>query len=130
MDEWLRSNDQTDTFWLQQSQEYGVINRSPSNSMRTVAKTAHHGSAFSSGPLRLSDGTLSTPQAGMTSPSLDVHHASPLAPLRPRDSQALDSLFDSDRIQEITLDIHQYLARIYPEPCWEDEPYEFLRGYI
>jgi hypothetical protein len=65
-----------------------------------------------------------------TSPSLAIGHADPLAPLRPGDSAALEDLFVSDRIQEITLDVLQYLARTYPEPCWEDEPYEFLHGYV
>ncbi len=69
-------------------------------------------------------------QIVQTSPSLEVGHASPLTPLRPRDSQALDDLFAEDHINDIALDIHRYLARIYPEPCWEDEPYEFLRGYV
>jgi len=64
-----------------------------------------------------------------TSNSLEVSHASPLAPLRRRDSHALDDLFKHDRLQEITLDVHRYLARTYPEPCWEDDPYEFLNGY-
>lgn len=66
----------------------------------------------------------------LTSPSLEVHHASPLAQMRDGDSEALDAFFDTDRIQDITLDVHRYLARMYPEPCWEDEPFEFLHGYI
>ena len=65
-----------------------------------------------------------------TSRSLEVSHASPLAPLRPRDREALDELFDGDDLSDIALDVHRYLSRIYPEPCWEDEPYEFLNGYI
>ena len=73
-----------------------------------------------------SDSTI----AKRTSPSLTIEHANPLTPLRQRDARALDELFESDHIQEITLDIYRYLARMYPEPCWEDEPYEFLHGYI
>lgn len=65
-----------------------------------------------------------------TSPSLKVSHASPLAPLRSQDAKALESFFESEHIQETVLDIHRYIARIYPEPCWEDEPYEFLHGLI
>lgn len=75
-------------------------------------------------------GTVEMPLFGQTSPSLEVHHASPLAPLKVRDAEALDAFFDSDRVREITLDVHRYLARTYPEPCWEDEPYEFLKGYV
>jgi hypothetical protein len=33
-------------------------------------------------------------------------------------------------MEQVVLDVHRYLARLYPEPCWEDEPYEFLRGYV
>ena len=65
-----------------------------------------------------------------TSPSLGVSHASPIAPLRARDSAALAEMFNGDCLPEVTLDIHRYLARTYPEPCWEDEPYEFLNGYV
>ncbi|MGD1943320.1 MAG: hypothetical protein ACFB0G_18650 [Leptolyngbyaceae cyanobacterium] len=65
-----------------------------------------------------------------TSPSLGVSHASPIAPLRARDSAALAEMFNSDCLPDLTLDIHRYLARTYPEPCWEDEPYEFLNGYV
>lgn len=79
----------------------------------------------------LTGGVLSEgPQVARTSQSLDVSHASPLAPLRARDSQALDDIFDNEHLQTMALDIHRYLARIYPEPCWEDEPFEFLNGYI
>lgn len=79
---------------------------------------------------RLPEGVLPTSQQiARTSHSLGVSHASPLAPLRVRDSHALNEMFEHDRLQEITLDIHRYLARTYPEPCWEDDPYEFLNGY-
>jgi|GEM_PF-1840753 len=79
----------------------------------------------------LADGVLpERPQIERTSRSLDVSHASPLAPLRARDSRALEDCFEHEHLQAIALDIHRYLARIYPEPCWEDEPFEFLNGYI
>jgi hypothetical protein len=88
----------------------------------------YHSSAVVS--LEAERNLLSPLQMNRMSLRLEVQHANPLEPLRPRDGRALDTFFKSDRIQEITLDIHQYLARAYPEPCWEDEPYEFLRGYI
>ena len=69
-------------------------------------------------------------QVGRTSQSLAVSHASPLAPLRARDRDALGDLFDEDDSAEMALDVYRYLSRTYPEPCWEDEPYEFLNGYI
>ena len=75
-------------------------------------------------------GIILSPRNEQTSPSLDVHHASPLAPLREQDSEKLEALFEGEQVQEIVLDVHRYIARVYPEPCWEDEPYEFLHGLI
>jgi hypothetical protein len=68
----------------------------------------------------------------VTSPSLGVFHADPLSPLRERDLTALGELFalEAALMEQVVLDVHRYLARLYPEPCWEDEPYEFLRGYV
>jgi len=102
------------------------------NTQPTPAKVAPAkvtpGKIFSAGQ---TDGVLPEgPQVTRTSRSLDVNHASPLAPLRARDSQALDNIFEDEHLQAIALDIHRYLARTYPEPCWEDEPFEFLKGYI
>ncbi|NJL85274.1 MAG: hypothetical protein HC886_03740 [Leptolyngbyaceae cyanobacterium SM1_1_3] len=57
-------------------------------------------------------------------------HADPLAPLRYRDLVALNELFDDEQILEIEADILQHLSWMYPEPCWDDEPYSFLQGYI
>lgn len=130
MDEGFISQDPTDTFLLEELREHPVVDWGSSKSTSPSSTAAKQSVTFSSGVVRLGDGILSALKTGGTSPSLEVHHASPLAPLRPRDSQALDNFFDSDRIQEITLDVHRYLARIYPEPCWEDEPYEFLKGFI
>lgn len=65
-----------------------------------------------------------------TSQSVGVVHASPLTALRHRDAAALEDLFHNLPAQEIASDIHHYLDRLHPEPCWEDEPYEFLRGYV
>lgn len=130
MDEGFITQELSDTFWLEELREYGVVDHKESRSIARSSNTSKSGVTFSSGAARLQEVSLPKAKMGITSPSLDVHHASPLAPLRERDSQALDAFFDSDRIQEITLDIHRYLARMYPEPCWEDEPYEFLRGYI
>lgn len=79
----------------------------------------------------LEDAELLIPQATeQTSSSIAVCHASPVAPLREQDAQALDMFFDSEQIQEIVMDVHRYIAGVYPEPCWEDEPYDFLHGFI
>ncbi|MGD1860789.1 MAG: hypothetical protein ACFB0E_12555 [Leptolyngbyaceae cyanobacterium] len=82
-------------------------------------------------PLKSTKGVLPEhKQVLRTSKSLTVSHASPLAPLRSRDRNALDDLFEHDDLQEISLDVHRYLARIYPEPCWEDNPHDFLHDFI
>lgn len=81
--------------------------------------------------VKFTSGVLPENQRVMhTSRSLKVSHASPLAPLRSRDREALDDFFDGDNASETALDVHRCLSRLYPEPCWEDEPYEFLNGYI
>ena len=58
-------------------------------------------------------------------------HAEPLAPLRQRDELALEEVFgDAYQIDEIIDDICGRLRQLCPEPCWEDEPFDFLRGYL
>ena len=57
-------------------------------------------------------------------------HAEPLSPLRQRDEQALDEFFEDAQIEEIFVDIGVRLRQLYPEPCWEDDPYDFLKGYM
>ncbi len=82
-------------------------------------------------PLEFTDDVLPSRQRVLqTSRSLEVSHASPLSPLRKRDREALDDIFSEDDLSDTALDIHRHLSRLYPEPCWEDEPYEFLNGYI
>ncbi|UZQ56162.1 hypothetical protein OOK60_08960 [Trichothermofontia sichuanensis B231] len=53
-----------------------------------------------------------------------------IAPLRDRDIKALDTLFHYDGIEEVEADIAQVLLTLFPEPCWEDDPFEFLREYL
>lgn len=53
-----------------------------------------------------------------------------IAPLRDRDIKALDTLFHCDGIEEAEADITQVLLALFPEPCWEDDPFEFLREYL
>lgn len=57
-------------------------------------------------------------------------HAEPLAPLRQRDEQALEELFDDSQVEEMMTDIHLRLKQLCPEPCWEDDPFDFLAGYV
>jgi len=53
-----------------------------------------------------------------------------LTSLRERDWTALIELFDRDDGDEIEDDIHTNLFRLIPEPCWEDDPFDFLREYL
>ena len=57
-------------------------------------------------------------------------HAEPLAPLRQRDEQALEDMFDDSHIEDIVSDICSRLKQLCPEPCWEDDSFDFLKGYI
>ena len=55
---------------------------------------------------------------------------SPHNSLRERDWEALTSLFDRDDSDEIEKDIKSKLVWLVPEPCWEDNPFEFLREFL
>lgn len=54
----------------------------------------------------------------------------PAAPLRCRDIQALVEYFAHDQIEMIEADVCRFLSHVYPEPCWEDEPYDVLYSGI
>jgi hypothetical protein len=120
-----------DKAWSSEQAGFGLVD--PEARLPTASPAATTGVTAARGAqtLSLSRGILPESQrVARTSRSLEVSHASPLAPLRARDREALDELFDGDDLSDIALDVHRYLSRIYPEPCWEDEPYEFLNGYI
>ncbi|MTJ07482.1 MULTISPECIES: hypothetical protein [unclassified Anabaena] len=55
---------------------------------------------------------------------------SSLNSLRERDWEALTSLFDRDDSDEIEAEIKSKLVWLVPEPCWEDNPFEFLREFL
>ncbi len=56
--------------------------------------------------------------------------AAPLSPLRSRDIQALKALFDREDVEELAADVTARLLLLYPEPCWEDDMFSFLREYL
>lgn len=56
--------------------------------------------------------------------------ANPLSPLRDRDRQALGDIFNHDQMGAIDADILRRLSYLVPEPIWDVEPYEFLRGFL
>nr|WP_174763081.1 hypothetical protein [Anabaena sp. UHCC 0187] len=57
-------------------------------------------------------------------------NVSSLNSLRERDWEALISLFDRDDSDEIEDEIKSKLVWLVPEPCWEDNPFEFLRDFL
>ncbi|MGI0486815.1 hypothetical protein ACN4EK_15345 [Pantanalinema rosaneae CENA516] len=57
-------------------------------------------------------------------------HAEPLSPLRERDLAAMQALFQVNNIGEIEADITQMLLKLWPEPCWDDSPLDFLKDYL
>ena len=54
----------------------------------------------------------------------------PYSVIRERDWEALHSLFDRDDSDEIEADIKSQLVWLVPEPCWEDNPFEFLKEFL
>jgi hypothetical protein len=57
-------------------------------------------------------------------------HAAPLSPLRDRDLKAMIELFQLSEIEAIERDIIQNLVLRYPEPCWEDHVFDFLKEFL
>ncbi len=133
MDEGIGNFSVNDQDWPFDEAGFGLIDQQtllPTPSARAVGAD-HTTTVRGAQTLSLARGVLpESQQVSRTSQSLAVSHASPLAPLRARDRDALEDLFDGDDLAEMTLDVYRYLSRTYPEPCWEDEPYEFLNGYI
>ncbi|HEY9800822.1 MAG TPA: hypothetical protein V6D25_10725 [Leptolyngbyaceae cyanobacterium] len=50
--------------------------------------------------------------------------------LKERDWKVLLEMFDREDIDEIETDINRNLLLMIPEPCWEDDPFDFLREYL
>jgi hypothetical protein len=57
-------------------------------------------------------------------------HAAPLAPLRERDWAEIALLFDRQDSDEIEADVIKKLNTMHPEPCWDEDPYEFLSEFL
>lgn len=56
--------------------------------------------------------------------------AAPLVPLRSRDLAVLEDLFQQEKIDEVESEILRILLFLHPEPCWEDDPLDFLKEYL
>lgn len=62
------------------------------------------------------------------SPSPNI--PAPLESLRYRDKTALNELFEQKDLEAIILDVVTNLLWLWPEPCWEEDPYEFLEEFL
>ncbi|MDJ0800422.1 MAG: hypothetical protein QNJ51_27050 [Calothrix sp. MO_167.B12] len=51
-------------------------------------------------------------------------------PLKDRDWKVLVQLFDRADSEEIADNINSKLLMMMPEPCWEDDPFDFLVEYL
>lgn len=57
-------------------------------------------------------------------------HAAPLTPLKERDWKELVSLFDRHDSDDIEADVISKLNMLYPEPSWDEDPYNFLSDFL
>jgi hypothetical protein len=56
--------------------------------------------------------------------------AAPLAPMRERDLKIMESWFNHSNMNQIEADFTHYLLQLWPEPCWEDEIFDFLGEFL
>jgi hypothetical protein len=66
----------------------------------------------------------------VTYPNTLQTYAPVLTSLRERDWKILIELFERHDSDEIEADINTNLLLRMPEPCWEDDPFDFLREYL
>ncbi|MFB2934373.1 hypothetical protein ACE1B6_03765 [Aerosakkonemataceae cyanobacterium BLCC-F154] len=64
------------------------------------------------------------------SKTTQITHAAPLSSLRERDLEALAEMFEPEDIAEVEADLIHYLNLMCPEPCWEEDPFDFLSDYL
>lgn len=58
------------------------------------------------------------------------HFASPLSPLRERDLAALATWFHREDMYAIESDLNQMLLHLLPEPCWDEDAFDFLQEFL
>lgn len=71
-----------------------------------------------------------TQTSPVTYPNIPQTYAPVFTSLRERDWKVLIELFDRHDSDEIEADISTNLLLMMPEPCWEDDPFDFLREYL
>jgi hypothetical protein len=69
-------------------------------------------------------------QTGSLDAKIHTDYVATAMPLRERDLEVLADLFRQDKIDEMEADVLNNLLRRYPEPCWEDNPMEFLKEHL
>lgn len=80
---------------------------------------------------KLRDSTFCKEGSGLPlTPERIGHYADPLSPLKERDLLSLAHLFQREDMYDIEVDMNQMLLRLLPEPCWEEDPFEFLREFL
>jgi len=55
------------------------------------------------------------------------YHGAQLASLKVRDWQALEILFNFDDMEVVCTDVISALYSLWPEPCWEDDPFDVTK---
>lgn len=77
-------------------------------------------------------GLWRSPESGSSSSFSDFvgSSAAPLAQLWERDIKALGGLFEREDMHDIETDVVRNLLARWPEPCWEDDPFDFLREFL
>lgn len=79
----------------------------------------------------LQDGTVCKGESGLSlSHERLGHYADPLPPLKEKDLVSLATLFQRDDMDAVEADLNQILLRLLPAPCWEDDPFEFLKEFL
>jgi hypothetical protein len=63
-------------------------------------------------------------------PELLGNYADPLEPMRERDLEALAQWFHREDMLTMETDINQMLLHLLPEPCWEENPFDFLNDFL
>ncbi|HEY9648799.1 MAG TPA: hypothetical protein V6C88_20635, partial [Chroococcidiopsis sp.] len=88
---------------------------------------------------RLPDYAIATPEAMPSElTELDFEgamviewvYAPPIMPLRDRDLSALAEFFAAADMERIEADVLKGLRDRYPEPCWDEDLFEFLADFL
>lgn len=90
------------------------------------------GDPVSGGPSTwLDDGDIATIDVDLWNiDNGDLEQPASFSPVRDRDLRVLIDWFTHDSIGDIEADIRHYLRQLMPEPCWEDDPFDFLKEYL